>query len=142
MVGRSVRFYRALGEALRLRIRVGIKNRLWNRIIPRPETEAAYLLRVGFACDRVRQVRNPAGVQRRRSPRESRHSEIETAPEKMHRAAFPAEPGAEQFENPIALKENTPESVGIFGIISAVRLIAFKRNRVHDFVRRGVDLDR
>ncbi len=71
---------------------------------------------------------------------ETRHCQIKTAPEKMHRTALPAETRAELLEYTIALHEHAPEPVGIFAIIRAVLLILIKRDRIFDLVRQAVDL--
>src|SRR6266496_5903651 len=70
---------------------------------------------------------------------ETRHCQIKTAPEKMHRAAFAAETRAKVLKQAIALHEHAPEPVGIFAIIRAVLLILIKRDRILDLVRRGID---
>ena len=84
----------------------------WAGRASRPETDTAHFLRIGFARDRVGQVRNPAGMRRRRTTREAGHGEIEAAPEEMHRTAFAAEAGTKFFQDAIGLGENAPEAVG------------------------------
>src|SRR5688500_8377316 len=78
----------------------------------------------------------------RRAPAgKARYGQIETAPEKMDRAAFAAELRAELLEDAVALLKDAPEAVRIIGIVSRVFLVFFERNGRVDFVRRGVDLD-
>src|SRR5438874_11207165 len=84
-------------------------------------------------------MRDAAGMRRRWTPGETRDGEIKTAPEKMHRAAFPAEARAEILKHAIGLHKNTPKAIRIIAIIRAVRFVALKGNRILDFVRRRVN---
>src|SRR6266566_3865879 len=84
-------------------------------------------------------MRDAAGMRRRWTPGETRDGEIKTAPEKMHRTAFPAKARAEILKHAIGLYKDTPKPVRIIAIIRAVGFIALERNRVLDFVRRRVD---
>src|SRR5436305_12942986 len=84
-------------------------------------------------------MRDAAGMRRRWTPGETGDGEIKTAPEKMHRTAFPAETRAEILKHAIGLDENTPKAIRMIAIIRAVRFIALKRNRLLDFVRRRVN---
>src|SRR5947209_20215186 len=84
-------------------------------------------------------MRDAAGMRRRWTPGKTRDGEIKTAPEKMHRTAFPAETRAEILKHAIGLQENTPKPIRMIAIIRAVRFIALKRNRLLDFVRRRVN---
>ena len=59
----------------------------------------------------------------------------------MDRTAFPAEARAKFFEDAIGLNENTPESIRVFRIVSAMLLVAIEWNRIRDFVGQDVDLD-
>src|SRR5207237_6310756 len=130
-----------LGESFRFRISIGIKNRHRQLIVAGPETQATDLLRVGFTSDRVRQMRYSARMWRRRTAGKPGYSQIETAPEKMHRAAFAAKVRSKFFEHPLALQKHAPKSICVFGIIGSVFLITLKRNRIHDLVWCGVDFD-
>src|SRR5262249_35678135 len=47
-----------LCKSRRLRIRIRIEEWRWRSRVARPKTEAADFLRVGLACDRVRQMRD------------------------------------------------------------------------------------
>src|SRR5512132_7860 len=85
---------------------------------------------------------NSTRMWRRWPSGETRHCQIKTAPEKMHRAAFAAETRAKVLKHAIALHEYAPEPVGIFAIIRAVLLILIKRDRIFDLVRHGVDSHR
>src|SRR5437667_4244399 len=79
---------------------------------------------------------NAAGMRRRGPPGKARYREIEAAPEKMHRTALAAETRAKFLENPVSLQKHTPESIGVFRIVSRVFLIAVERDRFQRFVRR------
>src|SRR5437763_10672233 len=74
--------------------------------------------------------------------RKPRHRKIKTTPEKMDRAAFSAESRPEFLKDAVRLDQNTPKSVRIFGVISPMLLVLLEWNRIHDFVRRGVDFYR
>ena len=87
-------------------------------------------------------MRDAAGMRRRWTPGETRDGEIKAAPEKMHRTAFPAEARAKILKHAIGLEKDTPKPVRIIAIIRAMRFIALERNRILDFVRRGVDSHR
>src|SRR5262249_55015544 len=80
-----------LSKSGRFWICVRIKD--WRRriCVSGPETETADLLRVGLARDRIRQMRDSTRMRRCLPPGKSRHRQIKTAPEKMHRTAFAAE---------------------------------------------------
>jgi len=60
-------------------------------------------VRIGFAGDRIGQVRHAAWMTRRAPARKARHREIETAPEEMHRARFAEKTSAELLEHAVAL---------------------------------------
>src|SRR5437762_1089173 len=81
-------------------------------------------------------------MRRRRPDGKTGDSEIEAAPEKMHRAPLAAEARAEFFQHALGLEQDAPETVGVGGIVGAMLLIAIERSRVDDFVRQKVDLDR
>src|SRR6266550_6392777 len=83
---------------------------------------------------------NAAWMRRRGPAGKTRHREIETAPEKMHRTAFAAETRTKFLENPISLQQHTPESIGVFRIVSRVFFIAIERDRFQRFVRPHSDL--
>src|SRR5262249_37670720 len=125
-----------------LRIGVGIKKRRRHDIGAGPETEAAHFLRICFARDRIRQVRNPARMRRRRSPGKSCHGKIETAPEKMNRTALSEQARSKILKPPIRLNKSAPESVRVFRIVSAMLLVFVERNRIRNLVRDHVDLYR
>src|SRR6266550_1851581 len=78
---------------------------------------------------------NATGMWWRRPSGETRHRQIETAPEKMHRTALAAETRTKFFENTICLQEHAPKAVGIFQIVSGVFLIMIERDRFQRFVR-------
>ena len=81
-------------------------------------------------------------MRRRRTPGKTRHGQIKTAPEKMHRTAFAAETRAKLLKYAIALHQNAPEPVGILAIVGAVLFILIERDRIFDLVRHGVDSHR
>src|SRR5205085_3707528 len=112
------RLYFRIGETIGRWIGVGIEERRGNLVIARPETKTAHFLGVGFARDRVRQMGNATGMRRRRATGKARNREIEAAPEKMDRTAFTAETRTKFLENPISLQKHTPESIGVFRIVS------------------------
>src|SRR5205814_10637538 len=74
-----------IGKAGRLRIGIGIKRGLAKAAIARPKAGAADLVRIGFAIDRIRNIR-VAWRRGRAVAREAGDRAIEAAPEKMHRA--------------------------------------------------------
>ena len=97
---------------------------------------ADHFVGVRFASDKVR-----AGPFRRAASGEAGNGEIETAPEKMHRAALPDEPRSELLEHSVRLNQDSPESVGVLGVVRLVLRVFSKRNRVGNLVRLGVDFD-
>ena len=64
----------------------------------------------------------------------ARHREIGAAPEVMHRAAFAREARPELIENALRLQQRAPVSIGVLGIVRAVRFIPVERNRVGQLV--------
>src|SRR4029453_14012696 len=73
---------------------------------------------------------------------ETRHCQIKTAPEKMHRTALATETRAKFLKYAIALHEHAPKPVRIFAVVRAVLFILIKRNRILNLVRRGFDSHR
>src|SRR5207248_11179921 len=84
-------------------------------------------------------MRYSTGMRRCRSAGKTGHSQIETAPEKMHRAAFATKLRSKFSEHQIALQKHAPKSICIFGVVGAVFLVTLKTNRVHNLIWRGVD---
>src|SRR3954453_7272585 len=82
---------------------------------------------------------NAPGMFWRRTAGEPGHGEVETPPEKMDRAAFAAELGAELLEDPVALEQDAPETIGVFGVVGRIGFVLLKRDRRIDFVWCGVD---
>ena len=78
----------------------------------------------------------------RRPSRKACHSQIEAAPEEMHRTAFAAKARSEFLEHAIALYQNAPESIGIFLIVRAMLFIFIERDRILNLVRYLVNCDR
>src|SRR6266550_3923437 len=137
-----IRLNFCLCEPRRFRIGIGIED--WRRRsrVAGPKTETANFLRVGLARDLVRQMRHSSRMGRGWPPGETRHRQIKTAPEKMHRTALATETRAKFLKDAIALHEHTPKPVRIFGVIRAMLVILVKRDWVLNLVRRGVDGDR
>src|SRR6266403_9560 len=86
-------------------------------------------------------MRYAAGMAWRRSTRKSRHREIETAPEKMHRARLAEEGGAELLQHPIGIDENLEKATHGVGIVRGVPVVLRKPSRLRQFVRHLVDRD-
>ena len=93
-------------------------------------------MRVGFARDGIGEVRHAAGMLRGAPSGETRHGEIEAAPEKMDRAALATKFRAEFLEDAVGLQENAPETIRVFGIVGGVFVVLIERNGVLHFVRR------
>src|SRR5205823_4967863 len=113
----SVRPHFCLRKSRRFGICVRIKygHRHW--AAARPKAETAHFLRISFARDRIRKMRNATWMWRGRTAREPCDREIKTSPEKMHRAAFPAETRAKILKHTIGLHKDTPESIRVFSVI-------------------------
>ena len=124
----------------RLRIRVGVVRGVGDRPTASPESAAADLVRVGLARDAIREVRNAARVLRRGPPRETRHGQIERAPEEVHRTALANESRTETLEHAIALHERAPEPRDGGGIVRTMHFVAIEGNRFDHFVRAAVDV--
>src|SRR5215208_2221362 len=84
-------------------------------------------------------MRDTARMGWRRTSGKARHSQVETAPEEMHRTAFAAKVRSEFLKHPIALHQNAPESVGVFPIVRPMLFIFIERNGVLNLVRRFVN---
>src|SRR6266699_2684510 len=80
-----------LCKSRRFRIRIGIEE--WRRRsrVAGPKTEAAHFLRVGLARDLVCQMRDSTRMRWRWATGETRHRQVKTAPERMHRTGFATE---------------------------------------------------
>src|ERR1700757_562945 len=87
-------------------------------------------------------MRDPAGMRWSRLAGKTRDRQIKAAPEEMYRAAFAAKTRAELLEYAIALNENPPEPVGIFGIVRVMLLVAIEGDWILNLVRQHVDLNR
>src|SRR5439155_19767246 len=99
IVRRRIRFHFRFSETFRFRISIRIKNCHWHGASAWPKAEAAHFLRVSFARNCVRQMRNAAGMLRRGASGKTSDREIRRAPEKMDWAAFPAEARAKFLED-------------------------------------------
>src|ERR1700689_4486340 len=73
------------------------------------------------------------------APGKPRHCEVETAPEKMHRAGFADKTGAKFFQNAIGLDQSLPEFMHIDKIVLRMGAVLFKPYRVLDLARHGPD---
>src|SRR5205814_6447 len=102
--------YRRVAEPWRLRIGVGIERGLRVRIAAGPEAGTADFVRIGLARDAVGQPGHAARMQRRAPAGKARDGEIETAPEKMHRAHLAEKAGAEEAEDALDLDQGLPEA--------------------------------
>src|ERR1700730_10294285 len=69
------------------------------------------------------------------------HSEIEAAPEEMHRAYFADETTAEELQDPIRLQQRTPEALRRSGIVMGVRVIQREADRIQQLARQLVYRD-
>src|SRR5262249_22692830 len=87
----------------------------------------------------VRQMRDSAGMRRRRPSGKTRHRQIKAPPEKMDRTALATKTRAEFFEHAIALDENAPEPIGVFAVVRTMIFIFIKRDRILDLVGHFVD---
>src|SRR5688572_30015515 len=99
-------------------------------------------MRVGFARDRIRQMRDASRMRRRAPSGETRYGQVETAPEEMDWAAFATELRTELLEDAVALQKHAPETVRVFRVVSGILFVFLEGNRGIDFVRRRVDLNR
>src|SRR5262249_16894110 len=123
----------------RLRIRIRIEDRHRCSSVARPKTEAAHFLGVRFSRDCVRQMRDPAGMRRRRPSGKPRHRQIETPPEDTRPTALATKTRTELLKHEVALDKNAPKSIGIFAVVSAMLLIFVEGDRILDLVRHFVD---
>src|SRR4029077_3009078 len=123
------------------RFRIGIRIEEWRRRsrVAGPKTEAAYFLTVGLARDRVRQMWNSSRMRRRWPSGETRHCQIKTAPEKMHRTAFAAETRAKFLKYASAFQQDAPKPICIFWIVGSMLVVLIEWNRGFNLVRRRVD---
>src|SRR5438552_14178875 len=142
LVESRIRLNFRLCEPRRFWISIGIEDWCRRSRVAGPKTETANFLEVGLARDLVRQMRDSSRMGRGWPPGETRHRQIKTAPEKMHRTALATETRAKFLKDAIALHEHTPKPVRIFGVIRAMFFILVKWDRVLNLVRRGVDGDR
>src|SRR5207237_3117333 len=104
--------------------RIGVRIKHWcgHGGIARPKTKTTDLLRICFARNLVRKMWHAAGMGRRGPAGKPGDRQIETAPEKMHRAAFTAKARAKFLKHAIRLGEHPPEPIGILGIIRSMLL--------------------
>src|SRR5258708_39716284 len=86
-------------------------------------------------------MRHAAGMARRAAAGKTRHSEIETAPEEMHRAGLAEEAGAELLEHPIGVDKNLKKAPHRVRVVGGVLVILREADRLRQFVRHLVDHD-
>src|SRR5258708_31057609 len=86
-------------------------------------------------------MRHAAGMARRAAAGKTRHSEIETAPEKLQRAGLAEEAGAELLEHPIGIEKNLKKAPERVRVVGGVRVILREADRLRQFVRHLVDHD-
>src|SRR5262249_51448715 len=79
---------------------------------------ARHFVRVGFVHHPLCDIGCLASEQRRRAPGKPRHCNIETAPEKVHRAYFADEPGTEVGKEAVDLHQDLPKSPHIFLVVN------------------------
>src|SRR6516225_11934176 len=104
-----------------------------------PEPGAAHFVGIGFTHDRIGKMRHASRMPRCGASGEAGHREVEAAPEEMHRAAFAEKAGAELREDPINLKQNSPETLRVFWSVGRMLRVLVERNRVGDLVRNAID---
>src|SRR5262249_9586250 len=109
---------------------IGIERRIVDRPTAGPEAGAAYLVRIGLAGDRVRQMRDAARMARRGSTREAGHREIEASPEEMHRARLAEKAGAELLEDAIDIDKDLEEAPDRIAIVGGMDLVLGEFERV------------
>src|SRR5437762_2188791 len=128
-----------LCESRRFGICVGVEYRCRHGGVARPETEAAHLLRVSLARNRIRQMWNSARMRRCEPARETGHCEIKAAPEKMHRTAFATKTRAEFLKYASALQQDAPKPICIFWIVGSMLVVLIEWNSGFNLVRRRVN---
>src|SRR5262249_47221777 len=130
---------RSIPTPIRRRIGVGIERRIAHRTAARPEPGARHLMRIGFARDCVGQVGYTARMRRRPSSGKARHGQVETAPEKMHRAHFAEKAGAEITEYVVRREQYAPEAVGIVAVVGGVRIVLIEWDAIDNLARHRRD---
>src|SRR5439155_13042739 len=121
----------------------GVERRLLDRSAPGPPADADAFVRVGFARDAVGEVRDPAGMERRRATREAGAGEIEGPPPEVHRTRLAEESPAEGPEHTLGARENAPAAPGRVGVVGGVYAIGGEGNGVvRDLDRPRPDPDR
>src|SRR5262249_52679781 len=117
----------------------GIERRVIHRTAARPEARTADLVRIGLARNGVGQMRDATWMAWRDTAGESRHGEIKTAPEEMHRARLAEEAGAELFEHAVAVDEDLQEALYRHRIVGGMRGVLREARRLRQLVRHVVD---
>ena len=78
---------------------------------------------------------------RRRSAREARRRQIETAPEEVDRAGLADEAGLEALQHAVGLAHRPPQQLRVARVVRAMPLVLVERNGVSDLDRMGRDGD-
>jgi hypothetical protein len=77
---------------------------------------------------------------RRRGPAgEARQSEVEAAPEEMHRAHFADEAGTERLQHMRGLKQRAPEPIGRVRVVGRMHGVLLKGDRIGKLARHRPD---
>src|SRR5262249_30980638 len=109
--------------------RVRIEGRRCDGAASGPESRADAFMRVRLTREVIR-----ARTFRRALPVKARHRKIKTAPEKMHRAAFPDESCTKFLKHNLDLCKDSQETIGLFLHISFMNVIFGERNRIGYFI--------
>ena len=120
----------ACSEARGRRIGVGVERRIIDGTAAGPEAGGADLMRIGLACNGIREAGDAAGVQGRGAAREAGDSQVETAPEQMHRTDLAEKARAEELEHAVDFNQRTPEADQGVGIVGFVHGVACERYRI------------
>src|SRR5712671_6626195 len=134
MVEPRPRLYPLLCHARRFRSGIAIEGRAIDPRSARPPTRTDDFMGIRFPRDAIRPRTfwsTPAG--------ESRHRQIETAPEEVYGATLAQKQRAKLLEHRVARSNDLPEAPRRIGIIGPVKSIFRERNRIRHFDRSGVD---
>src|SRR6185503_9937307 len=94
---------------------------------------------IGLLRDRIRQVRHATGMARSRPPRKACDRQVETAPEKMHRARLAEKAGTEMAHHLVRGRQYPEETARVFGVVGLVYVVLAERNGVRNFARHRID---
>src|SRR5690348_9409234 len=122
-------------KSRRLRRGIRVKRRVNHAFVPRPKTNADDFVRIRFARHFI-----GARALGCAASGESRDGEIETAPEKMHRARFADEARAKFIEHGIDAQESAPKTLRMRRIVRIVNAVLVKANGIRNFDGHWPDL--